>query len=315
MKFSNLLFLLSAFFILLLFSNDTIAQRKKSPRKVDSPSREVRKAPPKPSRPIKIDTPSTRNEIKPPKPIRSKTERAKNLPNKPTRETRREVINDARPQSGRSTYHDNKPERPPRRPTQQRHPETRKPSPVRHTMPAPDYYEEEYYEEEQSFQCIVLHPVEYYYEVTVMYDFIDVYYPIFPLELIDARFYPIEVEDVPKDYLEKRKIDLSTNEYLEFYDVEITVKTKSSKPCDTFGVMIENEQDENQLVLFNERQKCLKRRKEYTLYEVVALTNPDTVYLTLGYYDSKVELFYPADTDDENTFMIYEYFHQNPVKL
>lgn len=177
-------------------------------------------------------------------------------------------------------------------PTPPPKPETKRRKPKQHKMDNNYYdnnlhehvYVEEYYEE--------LYPI-----CGVVFNEIGNIYPAFPLRFVDVHINYL--------FTEKIKIDLrgtkdysssSTHHYIEndIYEINISVVPKKFNFWDMFGVLIQFNGGGEQIVFFNEKEELLENDYVYNFSKQFELNKIGHMKLTLGYYDSFDDIFYPA---------------------
>ncbi|MBL1214887.1 MAG: hypothetical protein HND52_16130 [Ignavibacteriae bacterium] len=286
----------SSFICLLIISflwlaTDIIAQRGRSAKRgkrVEQSSKSetrVRKPSPAPAPPKSIQrTPAAshqqkRNRVETqPRRVQNdfKVERRKDV----------EVDRDLR----KRKYNLNRPKR--TTPNYQPKPQTKRRKPKQHKMDNTFYndqledyvYVEEHYEE--------LYPI-----CGVVFNEIGNIYPAFPLRFIDVNINYL--------FTERTKIDLwGTKDYSsslthriiekDIYEINISVKPERFNYWDMFGVLIQFNDGGEQIVFFNEKEELLENGYVYNFSKEIELKQIGHMKLTLGYYDSFDDIFYPA---------------------
>jgi hypothetical protein len=289
LKYSSFICILIISFLLL--ETDTIAQREhsaKQSKRVEQSSKtepRVRKSSPAPSPPKPIQRTSAvssqkkRNTIEtPPKRIQTEYKVEKRIIADDDNDLRKRKYNLTRPKRTTPNY-------PPK-------PQTKRRKPKQHKMDnnffddqLEDYiYVEEYYEEK--------YPI-----CGVVFNEIGNIYPAYPLRFIDAQINYL--------FTERTKIDLrgtkdysssSTHRIIEkdIYEINILVKPARFNYWDMFGVLIQFNDGGEQIVFFNEKEELLQNDYVYNFSKEIELRQIGHMKLTLGYYDSFDDVFYPA---------------------
>jgi hypothetical protein len=188
-------------------------------------------------------------------------------------------------------YNLNRPKR--TTPHYQPKPQTKRRKPKHHKMDNSIYYDDNLVENiyvEEHYET--LYPI-----CGVVFNEIGNIYPAFPLRFIDADI----------NYLFTKRYKFTkcgtinykqrpSSGYIkkDIYEINISIKPERFNYWDMFGVLIQFNDGGEQIIFFNEKEELLENDYVYNFSQEIELRQIGHMKLTLGYYDSFDDVFYPA---------------------
>lgn len=140
---------------------------------------------------------------------------------------------------------------------------------------------------------------------TIPYEIVNVY-PAFPLRFADCEI----------NYLYSKRIDPAVsveeksrgvkeeNLIKDIYEINVSLIPEKFDYWDMFGILIEIENEQDRLLLFNEDRMLLESGYVFDFSNYVVLDTKGYLKLTVGYYDEENVKFYPAVYREDETSML-----------